>query len=176
MKYLILIIQKISFHPLNLVSIQFLAALNIYLAGSAKNSKDAMSEFFHNLSLQALSIEDDRIHITFEAMNKIHQIIADNLSILKFEFMKYEIERSFEDDEKFKDTIVPMETSTNNVTETYLVQTILKDKKSTFPDNNSHLTFSQTNEEIKKEEEENKNKFINDQLKINQRVLKQLIS
>ena len=47
-----------------------------------------MSEFFHNLSLQALSIEDDRIYITFEAMNKIHQIIADNLSILKFEFMK----------------------------------------------------------------------------------------
>ena len=47
-----------------------------------------MSEFFYNLSLQKLSIEDDTILITFEAMNKIHQIIADNLSILKFEFMK----------------------------------------------------------------------------------------
>ena len=32
----------------------------------------------------------------------------------------------------------------------------------------SHITFPQTPEEIKKEEEENKNKFINDQLKINQ--------
>ena len=31
-------------------------------------------------------------------MNKIHQIIAYNLSTLKFEFMKDEIERSFEDD------------------------------------------------------------------------------
>ena len=126
-----------------------------------------MSEFFHNLSLQALSIEDDRIYITFEAMNKIHQIIADNLSILKFEFMKYEIDRNFEDDKKFRDTIVPIETSTN-VTETDLVQTILKDEKATFPDDNSQLPFPQTPEEIKKEEK-NKNKFINDQLKINHR-------
>ena len=35
-------------------------------------------------------------------MNKIHQIIADKLSILKFEFMKDEIERSFEDDKNLK--------------------------------------------------------------------------
>ena len=34
-----------------LVSVQFLATLNNYLAGSAKDSKDVMSEFFHNLSL-----------------------------------------------------------------------------------------------------------------------------
>ena len=83
--------------------------------------------------------------------------------------MKDEIERSFEDDKKFQDTIVPLEASTNNVTETDLVQTILKDEKPTFSDDNSHLTFPQTPEEIKKEEEENENKFINDQLKINQR-------
>ena len=152
-----------------LVSIQLLAALNIYFAGSTKDSKDVMSEYFHKLSLQALSIEHDRIHITFEAMNKIHQIIGDNLNILKFEFMKDEIERSFEDDKKFQDTIVPMETPTNNVTETDLVQTILKDEKPTFHDNNSHPTFPQTPEETKKEEEENKNKSINHQLKINQR-------
>ena len=67
-----------------LVINQFLAALNIYLAGSAKDSKEVMSELFHSLSLQALSIEDDTNHITFEAMNRIHQIIADNLSTLKF--------------------------------------------------------------------------------------------
>ena len=71
--------------------------------------------------------------------------------------------------EKFQDTIIPMETSTDDITETDLVETILKDEKPTFPVDNSHLTFPQTPEEIKKEEEENKNKFINDQLKINQR-------
>lgn len=64
-----------------LVCFQFLAALDTYLTGSTKDSKNIMSEFFHNLYLQALSREDDRIDITFVAMNKIHQIIADNLSI-----------------------------------------------------------------------------------------------
>ena len=49
-----------------LVSVQFLVALNIYLASSAKDSKDVMCQSFHNLSLQALSIEDDRIYITFK--------------------------------------------------------------------------------------------------------------
>ena len=64
-----------------LVCFQFLTALDTYLTGSTKDSKNVMSEFFHNLYLQALSREDDRIDITFVAMNKIHQIIADNLSI-----------------------------------------------------------------------------------------------
>lgn len=83
-------------------------------------------------------------------MTKIHQMIVDNINILKFKFMKDEIERSFVDDQKFQDTIVPMETSTNNVTETDLVETILKDEKPTFPDSSSHLDFPQTPEEIKK--------------------------
>lgn len=64
--------------------------------------------------------------------------------------MKDEIQRSFVDDQKFQDTIVPMETFTNNVTETGLVETILKDEKPAFPENSSHLDFSQTPEEIKK--------------------------
>ena len=90
-----------------------------------------MSEFFHNLTLQALS--------TFKAMNKIHQIIADNLSISKFEFVKDEIERSFEDDKKLQDTIVPMESSASKVAENDVVQTILKDEKPTIPDDKGHL-------------------------------------
>ena len=112
-----------------LVCVQFLAVLNIYLAGSTKDSQNIMSELFHNLSLQALSIEDDRIRITFDAMNKIHQIITDNSRTLKFEFMKNEIERSFDDDQKFQDTIVAMETTVNNVTKIDLTQTMLKDEK-----------------------------------------------
>ena len=107
-----------------LVCVQFLAVLNIYLAGSTKDSQNIMSELFHNLSLQALSLEDDRIHIT-----KIHQIITDNSRTLKFEFMKNDIERSFDDDQKFQDTIVAMETTVNNVTKIDLIQTMLKDEK-----------------------------------------------
>ena len=69
-----------------------------------------------------------------------------------------------------------METFTNNVTKTDLVQTILKYEKATFPDSNSHLTFAQTPEEIKTEKQENKTKFINDQLEINQRDFETIIN
>ena len=37
-----------------LVSVQFLAALNVFLGGDKNISKNAMSEFFHNLTMQAL--------------------------------------------------------------------------------------------------------------------------
>ena len=46
-----------------------------------------------------------------------------------------------------------METTANNVTQTDLVQKILKDEKPTFPDNNSHLNFPKTPEVIKKRSE-----------------------
>ena len=38
-----------------IVSLQFLAAFNRFLGGDAEVSRDAMSEFFHNLSWQALT-------------------------------------------------------------------------------------------------------------------------
>ena len=38
-----------------LVCVYFLAVLNIHLGGEKIISKNAMSEFYHNLSMQALS-------------------------------------------------------------------------------------------------------------------------
>ena len=49
-----------------LVCIHFLAALNVHLGGDKMISKNAISEFFrffHNLSMQGLSISDDTIVI-----------------------------------------------------------------------------------------------------------------
>ena len=42
-----------------LVSVQFLAALNVFMGEDKTISKNAMSEFFNNLSMQALSRDDD---------------------------------------------------------------------------------------------------------------------
>ena len=49
-----------------LVSIYFLAALNIHLGKENMISKNAMSEFYCNLSIQALSKSNDKI---FDAIN-----------------------------------------------------------------------------------------------------------
>ena len=57
-----------SSSAVGLVLTQFLAAFNIFIGGNKTISKNAMSEFFHNLSMQALSRDDDRIDIKFDAI------------------------------------------------------------------------------------------------------------
>ena len=52
---------------------QFLAALKVHLGGDKTISKEAMSRFFHNLSMQALSKSDDLILLKFEAINKLNK-------------------------------------------------------------------------------------------------------
>ena len=56
-----------------LVCVHFLAALNVHLGGDKIISKNAMSEFFHNLSMQALSKSDDAIVIKFDAINSLNK-------------------------------------------------------------------------------------------------------
>ena len=46
-----------------LVSVQFLAAFNKFLGGNKEISRNAMSEFFHNVSWQALTKDNDSINI-----------------------------------------------------------------------------------------------------------------
>ena len=58
-----------------LVSINALAALNMYRGGMNTVSKNAKSEFLHNMSYQTLSIENGDIFIKF---NRIAQLINDN--------------------------------------------------------------------------------------------------
>ena len=41
----------------------FLAVLNIHLGGEKIISKNAMSEFYHNLSMQVLSKSNDKIFL-----------------------------------------------------------------------------------------------------------------
>ena len=58
-----------------LASVQFVAALNVFFGGDKELSRNVMSEFLHNLSLQALTIDDDKIEIEF------HEIIELNRSL-----------------------------------------------------------------------------------------------
>ena len=54
-----------------LKSAQFLAAFNKFLGGDKEISRNAMSEFFHNLSWQALTNENDSIKIEFAAITEL---------------------------------------------------------------------------------------------------------
>ena len=60
-----------------LVSVHFLATINIYFVGNKALSKNVMREFFHNLSMQALSISDNLIMLKFDALKKLNKNIND---------------------------------------------------------------------------------------------------
>ena len=72
-----------------LVSTQFLAALNIYFNGDKLLSKNVMTEFLHNLSLQALNRDDNRVQLKFGAIIALNRkskalIRDDNRNRLSF--------------------------------------------------------------------------------------------
>ena len=76
-----------------LVCVQFLSVLNIFLGGDKISLKNAMSEFFHNLSMQVLNEMDDRVKLKFDAINDLNKNI-NNLLITeanKFKTLSKEI-------------------------------------------------------------------------------------
>ena len=57
----------------------FLATLNIHLGGEMLISKNAMSEFYHNLSMQVLSKSNDEVFFKFDAINRLNKKINNLL-------------------------------------------------------------------------------------------------
>ena len=62
-----------------IVSVQFLAALNILLGGDSEQSRDAMSKLFHNLSWQALTNDNDKHQIQFGHISILVQSINQRI-------------------------------------------------------------------------------------------------
>ena len=54
-----------------LVAIQAIAALNIYFGGRLETSKQALAEFLHNMSHQALNKDNDLIFIQFDRTTEL---------------------------------------------------------------------------------------------------------
>ena len=79
-----------------LISVQFLSALNIYFGGDKYTSQNVMSEYLHNLSLQALTIDDDKWEIQFYEIEKL----ADDLKNHMRNSTRYDIE--VDEDEIFE--------------------------------------------------------------------------
>ena len=71
-----------------LASVQFLAILNVFFGGDKILSKNVMSEFLHNLSLQALTIDDDKIEMQFYEIEEL----SKNLKRLLRDDRRNEIE------------------------------------------------------------------------------------
>ena len=86
-----------------MVYVQFLAALNSRLGVEKNISKNAMSEFFQNLSLQALNELDEMTNIKFDAINELNKSINILLMVEANKFINQENQRlSFNSVNSFK--------------------------------------------------------------------------
>lgn len=65
-----------------------MAALNIFLGGNSKISKDTMSEFFNNLLMQDLIKSDDSVLIKFDSISLLVKNINEIFFKKVFEFKK----------------------------------------------------------------------------------------
>ena len=66
-----------------IVSMQFLVALNLFFGKKQEISKDALTKVYHNLSLQALS-NNENIELKFESLTKLATEIKLHLQNLIF--------------------------------------------------------------------------------------------
>ena len=124
-----------------LVSTQFLAAFNIFIGGNKTITKNAMSEFFHNLSMQALSRDDNRIDIKFDVMEELNKNIK--------KLLKDEVDRnsdiSFIDfrPEQFEEIKDPNQSFEENV-----VENIMSGNRIDSLQDTDHMSFPNTEQEI----------------------------
>ena len=81
-----------------LISVQFLAALNVFFGGDKLDSQNVMSEYLNNLSLQALTIDDDKYEIQFYEIENLANRLKGNMR----DFIRYDIE--IDEDDPFEET------------------------------------------------------------------------
>ena len=100
-----------------MVSVQFQATLNIFIGGRKIFSRNAMTEFFHNLSMQALNEEDKSVDTSFvyigELCHNIKELLQSNRALVSnkepYTFMEYlapQFEKIQDRNQKFEENVV----------------------------------------------------------------------
>ena len=129
-----------------LAAVQFINALNIYFGGEKQLSQNVMNEFFHNMSLQALNIDDDNVNIEFDAIIELNKNLKSlireddrsSIGIIDFKQPKFD---------EMKDK--------NQLIEEEVVNNIINDVQIEYPGDDQNLPFPNTLSEILKEINEN---------------------
>ena len=129
-----------------LAAVQFIAALSVYFGGDKELSRNVMSEFFHNLSLQALTVNDDSIEITFD---EIIELNKDLKSLIR-EDDRNEIQIFKKKEGSFKEI-----KDKAQLIEEEVVSNILNDVRVEFPRDDQNLSFPTTPSQILKESNQN---------------------
>ena len=128
----------------SLVSTQFLCALNIFAGGEKQVSKKAMSEFFSNLSMEALNREDDALQLNFrhlrELCDSIKNLLRSDKALMYDKTPDTFNEYSPLEFEEIKDK--------NRKIEEEVVENMISGRRLSFPRDTSYTSFSITPQEI----------------------------
>ena len=128
-----------------LVSVQFLAAMNVLLDGNKNTSKNVMSEFYSNLTLQALSIDDDRIEIKFDEIIKLNKELKKAFLVNEKSFSFIDFQQTY-NEIKDENELINEEVERNILTSTKIIH----------PQDTDHLTLPNTTEEIFEQDKKEK--------------------
>ena len=130
-----------------LASVQFIAALHSYFGSDKELSRNVMSEFFYNLSLQALTIDNDNIEINFDEIIELTR----NLKSLIRDDDRNEIQTN----DVFEFETFPEIKDKNQLIEEEVVSNITNNVRLEFPIDNENISIPNTAAEIQEQTNEN---------------------
>ena len=130
-----------------IAAVQFLAALHSFFGGDKERSRNVMSEFFSNLSLQALTVDDNSIEIGFDEIIELNR----NLKSLIRDDQRNKIRINRIQEETFEEV-----KDANQLIEEEVVSNITNNVELEYPnDDNKNILFPNTPSEIFRDREQN---------------------
>ena len=140
-----------------ITSVQFLAAFNRFLGGDREVSRNAMSKFFHNLSWQALTNDNDSVKIKFEAITELVKSINSLLQQKIYDAKKRAVVTNYNIQKKLLEKESAQLKTDNEVVEQKVVTDILNNDKTNYTPRYNFPTVKTDEEAERDRKNENEN-------------------
>ena len=138
-------------------SVQFLATFNRFLGGNVELSRNAMNEFFHNLSWQVLTNDNNSVQIKFEAITELVKSINFLLQKKIYESKKRTQEINAKIQDKLLEKEIAQIRTKNEQVEREIVKDILKNNTTDYTPQYTLPTVKTDAENERDKISENKN-------------------
>ena len=132
------------------ISIEFLATLNIFIGGQKYPSRHAMTELFHNLTMQALDVENKKVDTNFEGVTNLFDSIKEKLRSNKA-LMADKNSYTFSE---YSPPLFEVVKDRNQEFEEDVVRNKLSGVRVPYSNDTSYMTFPNTLQEIRKDSRE----------------------
>ena len=140
-----------------LASVQYLAAFNRFLGSDREVSRNANSEFFHNLSWQALTNDNDSVKIKFEDITELVKSINSLLQQRIYESKKRAIVTNYNIQKKLLEKEAVQLKTDNEIVEQKVVTDILNNDKTDYTPRYNFPTVKTDEEAERDRTNENEN-------------------